>query len=161
MKYLGNQDLWIFGGSFVGSTVSAVKFPDGNQFSATAPQTTPLLSVNVPLGLQFRPITGSIVNQSRSTNINGEPVGLQVQPGRTLALVGGNVRLEGATMLAPGGRVELGGVSESGTIDFVSSDNLRLSFPDTITRADVVLTKGTFIGVAMAEIFKLTLILCL
>jgi filamentous hemagglutinin family protein len=136
------------GGSFVGSTASSLKFADGNQFSATAPQTTPLLTVSVPLGLQFGPTAGSIVNQSRSTNISGEPVGLQMQPGKTLALVGGNVRLEGATMLAPGGRVELGGLAGSGTVEFVDSNNLRLSFPDSIERADVALTNRTFVGVA-------------
>lgn len=32
------------GGSFIASTASSVKFSDGNQFNATAPQTTPLLS---------------------------------------------------------------------------------------------------------------------
>ena len=136
------------GGSFVASTASSLKFADGNQFSATAPQTTPLLTVSVPLGLQFGSTAESIVNQSKATNISGEPVGLQVQPGKTLALVGGNVRLESTTMLAPGGRVELGGVSGSGTVEFVDSSNLRLSFPDRIARADVALTNGTFVGVA-------------
>jgi filamentous hemagglutinin family protein len=136
------------GGSFVGSTASSLKFADGTQFSSTAPQTTPLLTVSVPLGLQLGPTAGSIVNQSRSTNISGEPVGLQVQPGKTLALVGGNVRLEGATMLAPGGRVELGGLAAAGTVEFGDSNNLRLSFPDSIARADVVLSNGTFVGVA-------------
>ncbi|HYX14851.1 MAG TPA: filamentous hemagglutinin N-terminal domain-containing protein, partial [Nostoc sp.] len=136
------------GGSFVATTASSLNFADGNQFSATASQTTPLLTVSVPLGLQFEPTAGSIVNQSRTTNISGEPVGLQVQPGKTLALVGGNVTLEGATMQAPGGRVELGGLAGSGTVEFGDSNNLRLSFPDNIARGDVVLTNGTFVGVA-------------
>lgn len=41
------------GGSFLGSTATAVNFADGTQFSATAQPTTPLLTVNVPVGLQF------------------------------------------------------------------------------------------------------------
>jgi filamentous hemagglutinin family protein len=40
-------------GSFVATTASSIHFADGRQFSATAPQTTPLLTVSVPVGLQF------------------------------------------------------------------------------------------------------------
>ncbi|MHC5831269.1 MAG: two-partner secretion domain-containing protein, partial [Nostoc sp.] len=39
------------GGSFVASTASSLNFADGTKFSATSPQTTPLLTVSVPIGL--------------------------------------------------------------------------------------------------------------
>jgi len=72
---------------------------------------------------------------------------LQVQPGKTLALVGGNVTIQGGNLQAPGGRVEIGGVVGSGTVGLnVDGNNLRLSFPDDITRADVSLT-NTFVKV--------------
>ncbi len=73
------------GGSFVASTASSIKFTDGTLFSASAPKTTPLLTVSVPLGLQFGRTPGDIIVQG----------GLAVQPGKTLALVGGNVTLNG------------------------------------------------------------------
>lgn len=41
---------------------------------------------------------------------NDRPVGLQVQPGQTLALVGGNVTLEGGNLTAQQGQIELGSV---------------------------------------------------
>jgi filamentous hemagglutinin family protein len=40
-------------GSFIASTASSVFLADGTEFSATDTQTTPLLTVNVPLGLQL------------------------------------------------------------------------------------------------------------
>jgi filamentous hemagglutinin family protein len=136
------------GGSFVGSTASSMKFADNSQFSATAPQITPLLTISVPLGLQFGSTAGSIVNQSRATN-SSDGIGLEVKPGKTLALVGGNVNLEGATMLAPSGRVELGAGAREQTVGLtVDGNNLSLSFPSNIARADVALTDGSFVGVA-------------
>ena len=128
------------GGSFLGSTASSLNFADGT-FSATAPQTAPLLSVSVPIGLQYGGPAGNILSQSQATGSSGEPVGIQVQSGRTLALVGGNVNLDGSRLLALGGRVELGGVAGAGTVGlFVDSNNLLVSFPDNVARADVYLT---------------------
>lgn len=53
----------------------------------------------------------SIQNQSQAINTSGEVVGLQVSPEKTLALVGGNVSLDGGILQALSGRVELGGVA--------------------------------------------------
>ncbi len=111
------------GGSFIGSTASSLNFADGTQFSATAPQSTPLLTVSVPIGLQFGGSAGSILNQSQATNSNGEPVGLAVQPGKTLALVGGEVALSGGRLTTAGGRIELGSVAESGLVSLNPTDN--------------------------------------
>src|SRR5919202_1375854 len=88
------------GGSFFASTANSVVFDNGYQFNATNPQAPPLLTVNVPLGLQFGANPGSIVNQSI--------VGLAVQPGRTLGLVGGEVALEGGILFTSDGQIELG-----------------------------------------------------
>jgi hypothetical protein len=60
-----------------------LNFADGTKFSATVPETTLLLTISVPLGLQFGGNAGSIQNQSRVTSSSGKTVGLQVQPGKT------------------------------------------------------------------------------
>jgi filamentous hemagglutinin family protein len=132
------------GGSFLASTASSLKFADGFEFSATAPQTTPLLTISVPIGLQFPANPRSIQNQST--------VGLEVEPGKTLALVGGDVNLDGGVLTAPGGRVELGGLATTGTVGLnMDENNFRLSFPDGVARANVSLTNQAFVDVTADE----------
>ncbi|WP_226594489.1 filamentous hemagglutinin N-terminal domain-containing protein [Microseira wollei] len=127
------------GGSFFGSTASSIRFADGTFFSATAAQTTPLLTINVPIGLQYGSRAGTVEVQGSN---------LQVQPGRTLALFGGNVSLSNGILLAPGGRVELGGVASEGTVGLGINGNIgNLSFPDGIGRADVSLSNGSRVNV--------------
>jgi len=50
-------------GSFVASTAESLIFADGSEFSATNPDTPPLLTVNVATGLQYGSIL--MVNRSR------------------------------------------------------------------------------------------------
>ncbi|MCC5649794.1 filamentous hemagglutinin N-terminal domain-containing protein [Nostoc sp. XA013] len=109
------------GGSFVASTASSLNFADGTKFSATSPQTTPLLTVSVPIGLQFGATAAPIRNQSQAApdgaiNIFGQGVGLQVQEGKTLALIGGDITLEGGNITAKDGRVELGSVASNSLV---------------------------------------------
>ncbi|MEH2150989.1 filamentous hemagglutinin N-terminal domain-containing protein [Nostoc sp.] len=104
------------GGSFVASTASSLNFADGTKFNATSPQTTPLLTLSVPIGLQFGATAAPIRNQSQAkpdgaVNILRQGVGLQVQQGKTLALIGGDITLKGGNITAKGGRVELGSVA--------------------------------------------------
>jgi filamentous hemagglutinin family protein len=130
-------------GSFVGSTASSIQFEDGTVFSAANPDTPPLLTISVPIGLQYQGTEGDIVVRAGS-RAAGE---FQVQPGQTLALVGGQVSLEGATVKASGGRVELAGVAASGAIGLnVSDNNLGLTFPEDVVRADISLTKKAFVS---------------
>lgn len=90
------------GGSFLASTGSILNFADGSQFSALDGQ-TPMLTVSVPLGVQFGTTTGSV--QLQGSNLG-------VGTGQTLALVGGDVSISGGSLTAPGGRIELGSVAD-------------------------------------------------
>jgi filamentous hemagglutinin family protein len=127
------------GGSFVASTASSIVFPNGYQFSATNPQAPPLLTINVPIGLQYGATARDISVQQSS---------LEVPVGKALMLVGGDVRLEGGVVKAPGGRVDLGGLAGLGTVGLdVDGSNLHLSFPDSVARADVSLTNGAEVNV--------------
>jgi filamentous hemagglutinin family protein len=136
------------GGSFIASTATRLNFADGTTFSATAAQTTPLLTVNVPIGLQYGTNAGSIVNQSRAIASDGQASGLQVKPSTTLALIGGDVRLDGGIVRSPASRVELGGLAGEGTVGLnFNNSELRLSFPNDTPRADVSLNNTARVDV--------------
>ncbi|NET33307.1 MAG: S-layer family protein [Cyanothece sp. SIO1E1] len=100
-------------GSFIASTANSVVFENGFAFSATNPQAPPLLTMNVPIGLQLGPNPGSIANQSRAVDASGNTVGLQVRSGKTIGLLGGDVTLAGGHLTAPQGRIELGAVASN------------------------------------------------
>ncbi len=86
------------GGSFLASTANSLNFADGTQFSAKPVQTTPLLTVSVPIGLQLSGNTGKITVQGSA---------IQVPPERTLTLVGSDITLTGSNLTAQRGRIEL------------------------------------------------------
>ena len=74
--------------------------------------------------------------------------GLIVKPGKTLALVGGNVAIEAGKLEAAGGRIELGGLASAGTVGLVvDGNNLSLGFADNVTRADILLTNEATVSV--------------
>ncbi|GET43276.1 beta strand repeat-containing protein [Microseira wollei] len=112
------------GGSFIASTASSIRFADGVEFSAVNPSAPPLLTINVPIGLQLGPNPAGIVVQGGGNNLRFDPassiitrdnrtVGMQVAPGQTLALVGGDIALEGGNLTALGGRIELWSASNA------------------------------------------------
>jgi large exoprotein involved in heme utilization and adhesion len=101
------------------------------------------LNVN-PNAFLFNQINaGAIVNRSTATN-----TGLEVPPAKSLLLVGGDVRLEGGRLFAPGGRVELGGIAGTSTVELnVNGSDLSLSFPNGTQFSDVLLTNRAVVNV--------------
>ena len=84
------------GGSFVATTASHIRFPDGSQFSAVNPQGPPLLKINLTSGLQYGRPQGDVANAGHLT----------VGQGQRLTLLGRTVTHTGR-LTAPGGRVEV------------------------------------------------------
>ena len=119
-------------------------FEDG-EFSAADLENPPLLTVNAPIGLNFRDEPGNIVNRSRVQNEVGDFAGLEVNAGDTLALVGGDINFEAGEATVRGGNIFLGGLSQAGTVDV--SENGSLSFPEGITLADITLSNDADINV--------------
>ena len=115
-------------GSFLATTANSYIFNNGFEYSASNPETPPLLTINLPLGLQFNSNSRGVEVQGRGNNLilnpltfefifrNFRPKGLEVQRGNTLALIGGEINLKGGNLTAFQGRVELGSIGEEGTV---------------------------------------------
>jgi len=138
------------GGSLIATTANSIKFADGTEFSATNPSAS-LLTVSVPVGLQFGTSPGRIVNRSQvGQNLATQrPAGLEVKSGKTLALVGGEVLLEGGNLTAPGGRVELGSVSSNSLVSLQSTNRgLALNYENVQNFQDIHLSQAATIDVS-------------
>jgi filamentous hemagglutinin family protein len=141
------------GGSFFASTARSLIFSDGTQFSATNNQTPPLLTINIPVGLQYgskaEPIrvqgSKQIATVTTTKGFDSNLNILEVKPGNTLAILGGNVIIDGGILQAPGGRIEVGGLAGEGTIA-INQDG-SLSFPAGGQRADVSMINKAGINV--------------
>jgi filamentous hemagglutinin family protein len=128
------------GGSFLTSTANSLVFDNGFAFSTTDPQTPPLLTVNVPIGLQYGSNPGAIQVEGAS---------LQVPDGQTLTLAGGTIDIDGGQLLAFGGRVELAGVAAPGEIGLTQQgQEWRFGVPEGLTRADVKIVNDANVDVS-------------
>ncbi|MEG4205860.1 filamentous hemagglutinin N-terminal domain-containing protein [Microcoleus sp. Pol7_A1] len=117
-------------GSFIGSTGSGVLFDNGFEFSATDANTVPLLAINIPVGLRFRENSGTIINSSQAIGPTptlpplpveiptSNKLGLAVEPGQTLALIGGDIQLQRGNLTAYTGQILLGSVKSPGLVQF-------------------------------------------
>ncbi|MDF5733381.1 MAG: filamentous hemagglutinin N-terminal domain-containing protein [Rhizonema sp. PD38] len=127
------------GGSFVATTANTLQFGNQGFFSTSASTVSPeLLTVN-PSALFYNQIASQpITSQAR----------LRLPSGKSLLFVGGDVKLDGGRLLVPGGHVELGGVTGSGTVGLnVNGEYLDLSFPEGVQRSDVSLTNRALVDV--------------
>ncbi|TAO04868.1 MAG: filamentous hemagglutinin N-terminal domain-containing protein [Phormidium sp. SL48-SHIP] len=137
------------GGSFVASTANSLVFENGLEFNASdSGDTAPLLSVNVPLGVQFN-------NPGR---IEATGATLNVSEGESMALVGGEISLNDVEINAPAGRIDLVGVGEAGQVSFevgdINSGFPSFGVPAELSRASVSLdeTNLNVVGLVGGEI---------
>lgn len=170
---LGNADLFllnpngiIFGqnaaldlkGSFLATTASSVIFKDGTEFSAVNPSPEALLTVSIPIGLQFRETPGAIVNQSQTAfEIPGgiDFGGLKVQPNKTIALVGGDITLQGGFLTANGGRIEVGSVGSPAIVSLKPIEKgWMLGYEGVQNFRDIQLIESSTISPQVFEQFR-------
>jgi filamentous hemagglutinin family protein len=137
---------------FAASTANAIDLIDSSgrtiSFGTNPNGDVPLLSVNPNVlfdvsRFNFTGRNGDISNFGTLQTSN---------PSQYIGLIGGNIAIDGGQINAPGGRVELGGLSAPGQIGFsTAGTNPRLSFPANIARSNVSLTNQATVNVAGAR----------
>jgi filamentous hemagglutinin family protein len=139
-------------GSFIATTANQVQFGPQN-FSTVTRNDAPLLTVNVPIGLQLSPTSGSIIVNSTghtltTTDTTGlAPLiatsrpGLQLRPNNTIVLLGNNVTLNNGVVGAAQGRIEVGSVRDGIVQIEKTGTNWQLGYSG-ITDFSAVTMKG-------------------
>ena len=155
------------GGSFIATTADSIQFQDGTEFAATGTEDpTPLLTNEIPIGLGFGSdgnsgeITvngaGNETDPGRSASGAGVPTGnddnfqgLEVDSDSTLALIGGDVTLDGGTLRSQGGQIEIGSVDGSGTIQLETINNkVFFDYQEISSLGDIQLSNSAVVDVS-------------
>jgi filamentous hemagglutinin family protein len=147
------------GGSFVGTTANSIKFADGVEFSAVNPTMTPLLTVSVPIGLQLGQNPGAITIQGIGGHLTAnDPIfstyrsrsssSLQVSSRATLALVGGQIEIQGGRLNA--GHIAIGAIAPSSDVTPMvglqaTAQGLGLSYGNIPQFADIRLSQAALL----------------
>ncbi|HCF28541.1 MAG TPA: hypothetical protein DEV81_15375, partial [Cyanobacteria bacterium UBA11049] len=146
------------GGSFLASTANTIGFGERGFFSASNPESpSSLLTVN-PSALLFNQIHAASIENKSVADAGLDPSsiftaqGLRVPDGNNLLLVGGDININSGGLYAFGGRVELGSLAGAGTVGLNGDDNdLRLSFPQGVKRADMSVNNRSEINVVAQD----------
>ncbi|MEL6814355.1 MAG: filamentous hemagglutinin N-terminal domain-containing protein [Cyanobacteria bacterium J06598_3] len=153
----GPQAALISSGAFIASSADHIVFSDSTVFSATE-TTPPILTISAPIGFQLGANPGAIIHRSQAslggnTNALGEPAGLQVSEGETLALIGSSIFLDGGNLTAQSGRVKLGSVTGNSYVSLSPAFRLgytEASFQDIqLTGNAVIDASGNGGGIAL------------
>ncbi|BAY09030.1 S-layer family protein [Calothrix sp. NIES-2098] len=143
-------------GSFVGTTANSIKFADGTEFSTTNYAAPSLLTMSVPVGLQMGSNAGAIQVQGSPVQVQKHPEfgfglfflrlpTLSVIPNQTLALVGGQIDIDSASISAPDGHIELWAL-QNGEIALGKETGWQLtSQPNTVNGGTITLQQTSFV----------------
>jgi len=146
------------GGSFFATTANSINFADGFKFNADGSQSSTLLTISIPVGLLFNGNPGSISQQGTGQgisqlitiynpyNVNPYSGGLSVSAGKSISLVGGDVNLQGATLTAPEGVINIGSVDAGNVSLHAIPQGWELSYANALSFGNINLTQRTLIN---------------
>ena len=147
-------------GSFMATTADSYLFNNDLKYSASNPDIPPLLTIDLPVGVQLGSNPGSITVQGAGHNLgldpftftpirDNRPVGLEVETGNTLSLLGGEIDLTGGNLTALQGRVELGSVGATETVGLNSTnDGFTVEYDQINNFSKINLTNAASIEVS-------------
>lgn len=136
----GENGMIAIGGSFFGTTGNRILFADGSEFNADASRKTPILTIAQPIGVGLSDPREIIINgvghqltrasESPVGSILGVPIlgvgesttGLRTNPKNTIAIIGGDITIDGGILTAFSGQIELASV-EQGIVQFSQAEN--------------------------------------
>lgn len=159
----GNNASLALPGSFLASTAEAIVFEDDLSFSATAPESPPLLTVSRPVGLRMGSSSGNIYVNNTGHNLTqssvfspvsriSNPLSLTVPVGETLALIGRNLNLDGGILVSETGHIELSAVSQ-GQVNLNSINTpWQLDYGDVERFGNITLGNRSFVDVSQVDI---------
>ncbi|GFE70793.1 filamentous hemagglutinin N-terminal domain-containing protein [Chroococcus sp. FPU101] len=127
-------------GSFLTTSANSIKFGDQGFFSATNPETPPLLTIQPDALVFTQQPSATIVNQAS----------LKVPNQKSLLIVGGEIKMMGGSAIALDGRVELVGILDLGTIGL--DEKFHLSVPNEIQLANITLTQKAKVDTASGTV---------
>lgn len=141
------------GGSFIATTANEIDFGEGKIFKIRDKE--PLLTSKVPVGLGLDGNNGSIaVNgnghrltfadpsstiESAILGAGASQNGLKISPDRTLALIGGQISIDGGVLTSPSGNIEISSI-EQGTVKLdLTGANISFYYDEVNTWKDTYL----------------------
>lgn len=152
------------GGSFLATTADSILFSDNVEFSATDTAPAPLLTLSTPIGLRWATKPSPITVEGTGYNLeldqywpafsflpsrDNRPVGLHVNSGQTLGLIGGDILINGGNLTANQGRIELGSVAQSGTVSLIpTADGFTADYAAIDRFGDLRFTQAASVDVS-------------
>jgi filamentous hemagglutinin family protein len=145
------------GGSFIATTANSIQFEDGAEFTASGAESEPILTVSVPIGLQFDGDSEAITVNGTGNQLNSEspvaplkfdqrPTGISVPSNQTFALIGNGVNLNGGVIsTVDNGQIFLSSLN-SGSVDINQGENgFTLTSPNVTEYQDISLNQQSLI----------------
>ena len=130
-------------GSFLATTAESYLFQNEFEYSAANPETPPLLTINLPIGVQFGVQTGTITNRSQHASNDELIQGLKIHPQQTLSLIGGSVLLAGGYLSTSQGNIDIGSVAPENKVYLLPDPyGWTLDYQEVTSFADITINNA-------------------
>lgn len=141
-------------GSFTATTADQIEFGDRGSFQADSLEVPRRTLTIDPTAFVFNQVNRLPAVGDRRIVNRAERPGLSVARGRSLLMLGGEVEFDGGYAQATNGRIQIGGLSEAGEVEFETfreGREFRLSFLDDAALADITFGNSSVVDVTSSN----------